>query len=208
MKVDAEFSTHFRQRVAKMKSKKTPDSKKPPTAAAVKSTDASSPEKYHVALSFAGEDRPYVDKVAARLQEAGVLVFYDRFEETNLWGKDLYTYLSDVYQDRALYTVIFVSQAYATKLWTNHERKAAQARAFSESREYLLPAVFDSTVEIPGLLKTTGHIDLSHLAPEDFAGKGIARLSVESSGSQITHFTTPFSARQRLSWKASRFPAL
>ena len=37
---------------------------------------------------------------------------------------------------------------------------------------------------------------------------GIARLSVESSGSQITHFTTPFSACQLPSWKASGFPAL
>lgn len=34
-------------------------------------------EKYHVALSFAGEDRCYVDAVAAKLRDAGVKVFYD-----------------------------------------------------------------------------------------------------------------------------------
>ncbi len=39
-------------------------------------------KKYDVALSFAGEDRDYVDKVAKRLQEKGVKVFYDKFEET------------------------------------------------------------------------------------------------------------------------------
>ena len=39
-------------------------------------------------------------------------------------------------------------------------------------------------------------------------GPGIARLSVESSGSQITHFTMPFCAGQLSSWKASGFPAL
>ena len=33
-------------------------------------------------------------------------------------------------------------------------------------------------------------------------------IGVLLSGSQITHFTTPFSAWQLLSWKASRFPAL
>ena len=38
-------------------------------------------EKYHIALSFAGEDREYVDKVAHQLQEKGVKVFYDKFEE-------------------------------------------------------------------------------------------------------------------------------
>jgi hypothetical protein len=132
--------------------------------------------RYHVALSFAGEDRTYVEAVAIKLQEAGVRVFYDRFEETKLWGKDLYSYLSDIYQNHAFYTIMFVSRAYEKKLWTNLERKAAQARAFSESKEYLLPAVFDSAVKIPGLLKTTGHIDLNGLAPEAFAEKILKKL--------------------------------
>jgi len=78
-------------------------------------------EKYHVALSFAGEDRNYVEKVANDLRDHGVDVFYDKFKETKLWGKDLYTYLRDIYQNKALYTVIFVSEAYRDKLWTNHE---------------------------------------------------------------------------------------
>ena len=51
--------------------------------------------KYHVALSFAGEDRTYVEKVALQLQAEGVDVFYDKFEEADLWGKDLYTHLSN-----------------------------------------------------------------------------------------------------------------
>lgn len=59
------------------------------------------PKKFHVALSFAGEDRVYVDAVAKALQAEGVDVFYDKFEEVDLWGKDLYTHLSDVYQNRA-----------------------------------------------------------------------------------------------------------
>jgi hypothetical protein len=41
--------------------------------------------KYHVALSFAGEDRKYVEKVAAQLAADGVDVFYDKFEEATLW---------------------------------------------------------------------------------------------------------------------------
>ncbi|MEO8154468.1 MAG: TIR domain-containing protein [Rhizobacter sp.] len=132
--------------------------------------------RYHVALSFAGEDRDYVDKVAMHLKAAGVEVFYDLFEEADLWGKDLYAHLSDVYQTKAIYTVIFVSAAYRDKLWTNHERRSAQARAFSESSEYILPAVFDKTVEIPGLLKTTGHIDLTKKTPEQLADLIIEKL--------------------------------
>ncbi len=53
-------------------------------------------KKYHVALSFAGEDRKYVEEVANELRSKGVKVFYDKFEETKLWGKDLYVYLRDI----------------------------------------------------------------------------------------------------------------
>lgn len=133
-------------------------------------------KKYHVALSFAGEDRRYVDKVAKLLRDAGVDVFYDKFEDTKLWGKDLYTYLSDIYQNQAFFTVMFISEAYKDKLWTNHERMAAQAKAFSENREYILPAFFDTDVEVPGVLKTTGYVDLSRLTPEQFATKIIEKL--------------------------------
>ncbi len=133
-------------------------------------------KKYHVALSFAGEDRSYVERVAKQLQEKGVKVFYDKFEETNLWGKDLYTYFSDVYQNQAFFTVMFISEDYKRKLWTNHERTNAQARAFSENREYILPAFFDTSVEVPGVPRTAGYVDLSVLSPEKFAEKIIDKL--------------------------------
>jgi hypothetical protein len=148
-------------------------------------------DKYHIALSFAGEDREYVDKVAQRLQEKGVKVFYDKFEETTLWGKDLYTYLSDVYQNQAFYTVMFISDKYRQKLWTNHERMNAQARAFSESREYILPAFFDTSIEVPGVLKTTGYVNLAGLPPEEFADRIIDKLITSGiqllSGSQFSY---------------------
>jgi hypothetical protein len=108
---------------------------------------------YEVCLSFAGEDRDYVDAVAAELRTNGVRVFYDKSEEVNLWGKDLYQHLDEVYRERAAYCVMFVSKAYAEKLWTKHELKSAQARAFAQDREYILPARFDDT-EIPGLRST------------------------------------------------------
>jgi hypothetical protein len=80
--------------------------------------------QFEIALSFAGEDRPYVDQVANLLRSSGVKVFYDLFEESSLWGKNLYDYLSDVYQNKALYTIMFISKTYAGKLWPTHERQA------------------------------------------------------------------------------------
>jgi hypothetical protein len=123
--------------------------------------------EYDIAFSYAGEDRNYVEKVAIYLKANNVRVFYDRFEEVNLWGKNLYTYLSGIYKDQAEFTVMFISKDYAKKLWTNHERESAQARAFKENKEYILPARFDST-EIPGVLGTTGYIDLTKYLPEEF----------------------------------------
>jgi hypothetical protein len=125
------------------------------------------PREYDIALSFAGEDRDYVEQVAVLLQSSGVTVFYDMFEEATLWGKNLYDYLSDVYQNKAQYTIMFISSAYARKLWTTHERQAMQARAFQESQEYVLPARFDDT-PIPGVLPTIGYISLKQRTPQDF----------------------------------------
>jgi len=124
--------------------------------------------EYDVALSFAGENRAYVEEVANNLQTRGINVFYDLFEEANLWGKNLYEYLSEIYQNKARYTVLFISNFYNNKLWTNHERVSMQARAFQESREYILPARFDDT-EIPGILKTIGYISLRDRTPEELA---------------------------------------
>jgi hypothetical protein len=85
-----------------------------------------------------------------------------------LWGKNLYDHLRDVYQEKSKFTVMFVSQHYARKMWTNRERQSAQARAFSENQDYILPARFDDT-EVPGLLPTIGYIDLRNTSPIELA---------------------------------------
>jgi hypothetical protein len=132
-------------------------------------------EEYDIALSFAGEDRAYVEQVAHLLRDQGVKVFYDLFEEANLWGKDLYAHFADVYQHRARFTVIFISAAYAKKLWVTHERRAAQARAFQEAGEYILPVRFDDT-EIPGVLPTTGYVSVSGRTPKDLVAIIVHKL--------------------------------
>lgn len=135
--------------------------------------------EYEVALSFAGEDREYVADVAAELQRAGVKVFYDKYEKASLWGRDLYGHLSDVYSRASEYTVIFISEHYARKLWPNHERRSAQSRALGERREYILPARFDDT-EVPGILPTTGYVDLRELSPRELAALLLEKLGRQS----------------------------
>jgi len=121
---------------------------------------------FDVALSFAGEDREYVEAVSQALTSAGVSVFYDKLEEADLWGKNLYVYLSEVYLKRARFTVMFISKRYAEKRWTNFERESAQARALMESKEYILPVRFDDT-EIPGMPPTIAYESANERSPKN-----------------------------------------
>jgi hypothetical protein len=142
--------------------------------------------QYDVCLSFARENRVYVAAVADALKHSGIRVFYDDYEQITLWGKDLYVHLDWVYQRASRYCVLFASKEYAKKVWTNHERIGAQARAIEENREYILPVRFDNT-EIPGLRKTVHYIDLQDVPPE-----GLAALIVKKLGQRIrTNFLPP-----------------
>ena len=120
--------------------------------------------EYDVGLSFAGEQRWYVRQVAYDLKARDIRVFYYDYEQERLWGKNLYPHLSDIYQHKCRFCVIFVSKEYATKDWPNLELRSAQARALKEKQEYILPARFDDT-EVPGLLDTVHYIDLSETSP-------------------------------------------
>src|SRR2546428_1912436 len=106
---------------------------------------------YDVAISYAGEDRNYAQTLADALRLRNVKVFYDRYERTTLWGKNLYEYLSDLYQHKSRYCVMLLSQHYASKVWTTHERRAAQNRAVRENEEYILPICLDDTVFLDNL---------------------------------------------------------
>jgi TIR domain len=134
---------------------------------------------YDVALSFAGEDRDYVRRVAELLQTRGVRVFYDEFMTADLWGNDLYVILDEVYRKKSRFTVIFASGNYARKAWTAHERQSAQARALNEAGAYLLPVRLDDS-EVPGLRPTVAYVDARKTSTEELVeliGKKLARPS-------------------------------
>jgi len=135
--------------------------------------------KYQVALSFAGENRKFAERLAVLLKEKDISVFYDRYEQSDLWGKDLYQHLQSVYRDKAQYCVVFLSQAYAQKLWTRHELESAQARAFREHKEYILPVKIDDT-EIPMINETIGYIDLRSTSLEEIANMLVKKLSFQN----------------------------
>jgi hypothetical protein len=132
--------------------------------------------EYDVAISFAGEDRPIVEPYALALKTRRVRIFYANFAEVDLWGADLYETLDAVYRLKARYCVLFLSHHYADKVWTNHERRAAQARAVMENREYILPVRLDPT-EIPGLRPTICYLDWGRIGLNGLVEATMTKLS-------------------------------
>jgi hypothetical protein len=148
--------------------------------------------QFDVALSFAGEDRETVKKLAALLRDAAVHVFFDEYEQATLWGKDLYQHLQQIYQNKARYCVVFVSHHYIKKHWSRHELHNAQARAFQSDREYILPLRLDETI-LPGLAPTIGYLDLRKYAIEEIAALLLKKLGVAT--------TVPSEELARARWK-------
>lgn len=135
--------------------------------------------RYQVALSFAGEDRAIAREIAEKLKSRGITVFYDEYEKAELWGKDLYQHLDSVYGEQAAYCIILLSKHYAKKLWTRHELKQAQARAFRDKREYILPLRLDDT-EVPGITETVGYINLREESIETVVSAVLKKLGGNS----------------------------
>jgi len=90
-------------------------------------TNNKSGYEFDIALSFAGEDRYYVEIVAKELKNNKIKVFYDKYNKIDMWGKNLHDHLAEVYSKKALFCIIFISEYYAQKVWTNHERRSAQS---------------------------------------------------------------------------------
>lgn len=137
----------------------------PPVAATPRRNTSRFTQTFDVCLSFAGEQRDYVERIAGALKEAGLRVFYDQDKDiaAMLWGRDLAEVLDYVYRQGSRFCVMFISADYAQKAWTRHERRSALARAVEED-EYVLPARFDDT-ELAGFRPTIGYVDLREIAP-------------------------------------------
>jgi len=135
--------------------------------------------KYDVALSFAGEDRSYVEQVADALRKRGINTFYDKYSQHDLWGKDLLKHLREVYLKQSKYVIVFVSKHYAKKRWTQYEMKSIVDHLFDQDDEYLLPVRLDDT-ELDEVRHTTGYIDTREYSPQQIAELFADKINSES----------------------------
>jgi hypothetical protein len=123
--------------------------------------------KYEVALSFAGEERPFAEAVATGLRENGVEVFYDDFYAADLWGEDLSSKLGQIYSKKSQYCIMVLSKYYLEKMWTIFERKHAITGLIEKKEKtYVLPVRLDGfSDDVPGLPGTIGYLAVSSHEP-------------------------------------------
>lgn len=99
--------------------------------------------QYDFAFSFAGEDRAIVEKIKEGLK--GYNVFFDNDYQSKLCGKDLYSYLRNLYMNQTKYVVCFLSKNYKQKVWTNLEFSAIKERLMATffASDFLIPIILD-----------------------------------------------------------------
>lgn len=141
--------------------------------------------QFDIAVSFAGEDRAFVEDVVRGI-DGDRKVFYDEDFLIESWGRDLVEYFTHLYQHQARYVVMFISAKYAEKSWTTLERRSALAGALLRQDPYILPVRLDDT-ELPGLLPTVGYIDARRVGVAGIVGAINAKLA----GTQISLSARP-----------------
>ena len=134
--------------------------------------------KYQVALSFAGDQRCYVENVAQHLASRRIAVFYDGFETAPLWGRNGAEAFHEAFAEQSAHVVMFVSKSYIEKAWPRHERRSTLSRMVKEEREYVLPVRFDDT-PVPGLPDDVIFLRADEYTPAELSATIAEKLGVK-----------------------------
>jgi hypothetical protein len=112
--------------------------------------------KYDFALSFAGPERPIAEKLAEKLAESEVAVFYDRNEQHRILAQNIEDYLGPIYRSEAQFVVALLSSDYPKRIWTKFESEQFKER-FGEHN--VIPiwfsdapsGMFDESAQVGGM---------------------------------------------------------
>jgi len=134
--------------------------------------------RYDFVISYAGEDKAYAKRLYDVLVENGAEVFFA--PQADLWGKNLYEHLAEIYSKKGRFCILLISQHYVQKPWTRHEWRNAQERALQDAdTDYILPIQIDDT-ELPGLPSTIAYLDVRKNTVDDIAHLALQKLDTVS----------------------------
>jgi hypothetical protein len=133
---------------------------------------------FDVALSFPGEARPLVEKIAPELERriGPNAYFYDNNYVSQLAQPSLDTLLQGVYS-RATLDVVFLSTDYQKKDWCGVEFRAVREIIFARENNRVMFVRTDDGV-VDGVFKTAGYVDARKFEPAKIAEFICQRLDI------------------------------
>jgi biotin-[acetyl-CoA-carboxylase] ligase BirA-like protein len=146
-----------------------------------KRTKQNKRRRFRVALSFPGEHRDFVQRIALSLAErlGKNVVFYDKFFEAELARPNLDIYLQEIYHDHSDLIAVFICSDYEHKEWCGIEWRALRDLLKRKEASAIMPFRFDNT-RIDGLFSIDGYISINGRSPEDIAALILVRLEMKA----------------------------
>ncbi len=152
---------------------------------------STSPKRFKIALSFSGDQRPFVKEIAEYLSQAlgRERILYDFYYEAEFARVDLDTYLQNLYHQESELIAIFLSEGYEEREWCGLEWRAIRDLIKKREIESVMPLRFDMT-EIPGLFSNAGYIWIDERTPQEIAEKILERYRLVVARGTCVPFTT------------------
>ncbi|MEV4648341.1 toll/interleukin-1 receptor domain-containing protein [Saccharopolyspora sp. NPDC049357] len=133
---------------------------------------------YDIAVSFAGEQRDYVEAVVGAAKDRGLKVFYDKDKGNEWWGRNFIREQRKVYGSQTRFFVPFISTEYLAKPIPMDEFSAVMMTAVKQGDEYVLPVLMGDVQVPPDLL----HPHIGYLRSDDFTPEALAEQLVQKVG--------------------------
>lgn len=123
---------------------------------------------YTIAVSYASEQRYYVEKFVNFFIEKNINIYYDRNEQAQMLGTLLHEKLQEIYTEDTYYRIIFLSKDYINKPITKMESEYILAdNVYQKNKLYVFK--FDEAM-LPGLNRNFVYSTIEEYPdPEDYA---------------------------------------
>jgi len=140
--------------------------------------DIEKPVRFEVALSFPGEHRVRVERVAQALADSlgQEKVLYDKWYRAEFARPGLDVYLPRLYLEQSRLLVFFLSQDYVNKEWCGLEWRIGRDLLKQGADDRLMFLRLDHA-DIPGLYSIDGYLDVRNLCEAEVAKEIIKRLT-------------------------------
>lgn len=130
-----------------------------------------STHSFEVSLSFPGETRPLVEKIALELERriGPNSYFYDNNYVSQLARPSLDTLLQDIYRNRSKLVVVFLSGEYQKKDWCGIEFRAVKEIIMERDHKRIMFIRTDDGF-VDGVFKADGYVDARRFSASELAG--------------------------------------